>query len=350
MDLGQRPAFSVQALQPRTSGAAQRISLHSRPSRCAANSNNDNNSNNNNNNNFNNNNFNNSNNNNNANCLLRLSCVPAAALAWRSCWKVRRRRVVSGLTRKAQTSDSGASLPDATFRILLEDEHVLVVDKGSGLLTAPGRGPEKADCLLSRLRESGYPEIGHASHRLDRDTSGITVLGRTKAAQRALSIDFEGRRVEKTYEALVWGWPEEDEGVIDKPIGKVKPGSGEHARMVVVDDGFDKTGLVVEGVRPCKSSWRILSRYEPQSDELQSNVGVRCARVSLQPLTGRNRQLRLHMAALGHPLLGDTMFGEQGMAAAAAAASPRLCLHASSLKFHHPQDQKLVQVACPAPF
>ena len=85
------------------------------------------------------------------------------------------------------------------------DDSFLVVGKDSGLLTVPGRGEAKADCLISRLQQEGYPEISHAPHRLDRDTSGLVVLGRSKAAHRALSIAFEARQVSKSYEALVLG-------------------------------------------------------------------------------------------------------------------------------------------------
>lgn len=93
--------------------------------------------------------------------------------------------------------------------------------------SSPGIGPDKADCLLSRLRAEGFPEITYAPHRLDRDTSGLVAIGRSAAAHRSLSIQFQERRVAKRYEALVSGWLEEDEGEIDAPIAKVKtPANG----------------------------------------------------------------------------------------------------------------------------
>jgi len=102
-------------------------------------------------------------------------------------------------------SATGSSLPSATWRPILIDDSFLVVGKDSGLLTVPGRGEAKADCLISRLQHEGYPEISHAPHRLDRDTSGLLVLGRTKAAHRALAVAFEARQVSKSYEALLLG-------------------------------------------------------------------------------------------------------------------------------------------------
>lgn len=271
-------------------------------------------------------------------CLLRLPSV-LAVLA--GCSRGRRRaRARSAATIRAP--DIGASLPGADFRVLREDDHLLAIDKDSGLLTAPGIGPAKADCLLARLRERGYPEVTHAAHRLDRDTSGILVFGRTKAAHRALSMAFERRRVEKTYEALVWEWPGEDAGEVDMPIGKVRA-PGQPTRMAVVDDDASQ----VEGARPSRTSWIVLHRYTPDSDVGVRNGGARCTRVRLRPLTGRGRQLRLHMAALGHPLLGDMMHGED---TAAATASPRLCLHAASLRFPHPATEELILVTSPAAF
>ena len=111
---------------------------------------------------------------------------------------------------------AGASLPTATWCALHVDGALLVVDKGAGLLTVPGIGEAKADCLLSRLADAGHPEVGHAAHRLDRDTSGVLALGRTPAAHRSLCVQFQERRASKRYEALVLGWPHEEAGEVDE--------------------------------------------------------------------------------------------------------------------------------------
>jgi 23S rRNA-/tRNA-specific pseudouridylate synthase len=117
--------------------------------------------------------------------------------------------------------DTGASLPSATWRVVHCDDSLLVVDKGAGLLTVPGVGPAKADCLLSRLEAAGYSTAGHAPHRLDRDTSGLIAIGRTEHAHRALCRHFQAHEPRKVYTALVWGWPAEATGTVAVPIGKV---------------------------------------------------------------------------------------------------------------------------------
>lgn len=231
----------------------------------------------------------------------------------------------------------------------MEDGALLVVEKDSGLLTVPGKGPAKADCLLSRLQAQGYPEVRHAPHRLDRDTSGLLVLGRTKEATRALAVQFQEKRVEKHYEALIYGWPSSEAGLVELPIGKVRPAPGLPARMAVVPPG----AAGAEAVRPCTTRWRVLDRFEADSDLGSRAGGVRCARAALEPLTGRNRQLRLHMAALGHPLLGDAATAREGggpAAAEAARAWPRLCLHAARLKFAHPGTGRPMEAASVVPF
>ena len=171
----------------------------------------------------------------------------------------------------------GASLPSASWRTLLIDEDVLVVDKDAGLLTVPGRGAEKADCLLSRLQAAGHTEVLHAAHRLDRDTSGIVALGRSSAAHRALSVQFQERRVSKRYEALLLGWPDEDSGEVDASIGKVRHAGDAHARMSILPHGAD-------GARRSLTRWRVIERGRDTS-------GVEWTRVDLIPVTGRAHQL-----------------------------------------------------------
>ena len=195
------------------------------------------------------------------------------------------------------------------------DARLVVCDKPSGLLSVPGRGPEKAVCASAILRER-YGEI-LIVHRLDMDTSGLMIFARTKDAQRALSMAFEKRRVRKQYEALVQGAPDADEGTINAAIAR-------HSRQRPLRH-LDPDG------REAITHWRILERHHGFS------------RVLLSPETGRSHQLRLHMASLGHPILGDGFYGDE-------TSHQRLCLHAKSLAFPHPENGETVQVECPAPF
>ena len=222
----------------------------------------------------------------------------------------------------------GASLPHATYKVLFEDPSLLVVDKGHGLLTVPGIGPEKADCLLSRLRADGYADVEHAPHRLDRDTSGIVVLGRTPAAHRSLAYQFQERLASKLYVALVLGWPDADFGEVDAPIGKAPGADGGHARMRILPDG-----------RPSVTRWEVAGRRRRQDD------GAPYARLALRPVTGRAHQLRLHCAHLGHPILGDALHGD-----GPEWPHLRLCLHASALNFTHPTSDAPMAVTSQTPF
>lgn len=125
---------------------------------------------------------------------------------------------------------------------------------------------------------------------------------------------FQEQRCTKRYEALVLGWPQADSGVINAPIGKVRLPGEAHARMLIVEDG-----------RASVTKWRVVTRATNEH-------GVHLAHVALVPLTGRAHQLRLHMAHIGHPLLGDQLHGTE----AAVSAAPRLCLHAAELEYDHP--------------
>ena len=188
-----------------------------------------------------------------------------------------------------QALHPGASVPSSSWTLVHADDALLVVEKDAGLLTVPGIGPEKQDCLLSRLRVAGYPELEHAPHRLDRDTSGLLVLGRTPAAHRALCMLFQARKVAKRYEALVLGWPAADSGEVDRPIGKIRISNGP-ARICVVDSDTN-----AEQVRQSLTRWSVMSR-ETLED------GTPFARVALVPVTGRAHQLRVHMESVGHPV------------------------------------------------
>ncbi len=208
--------------------------------------------------------------------------------------------------------------PDDPPRILHHDAQIVVVDKPSGLLSVPGRGEHLADCLITRLGRI-FPEV-LLVHRLDRDTSGVMIFALTPAAQRSLAAEFEARRTKKVYLARVWGAMSEKSGRIDLPLIVDWPNRPKQK----VDHA--------EG-RPSVTDWRVV-RVEDGT-----------TRVRLMPVTGRTHQLRVHMAAIGHPILGDTIYAE-----GAARDFPRLMLHAESLRIRHPEAGKSFTFTAPAAF
>ena len=193
------------------------------------------------------------------------------------------------------------------MRILYRDEAVLAVDKPAGLLSVPGRGPDKADCAIARALQLCPDAL--VVHRLDMGTSGILVFGRGLAAQRSLSRAFEQRLAHKRYEAVVAGQLERDGGQVDLPLRCDWP--NRPRQMVDPSQG-----------KPALTRWQRLS-VDPVADR---------SRVALFPLTGRSHQLRVHLMALGHPILGDELYAPPER----VDQAPRLLLHASHLAFAHP--------------
>ena len=194
--------------------------------------------------------------------------------------------------------------------VVYADDAILVLDKQSGLLSVPGRGPDKQDCLSTRVQAVFADAL--VVHRLDMATSGLIVMARGLAAQRALGDAFANRTVSKRYEAVVYGEvpPTEGEGrVIDLPIAVDWP--NRPLRVVNHETG--------------KPSLTLLQR---QYFDAQRNA----SHVLLEPLTGRTHQLRLHLQAIGHPILGDALYAPPEV----AAQAPRLLLHACALGFAHP--------------
>jgi tRNA pseudouridine32 synthase/23S rRNA pseudouridine746 synthase len=205
--------------------------------------------------------------------------------------------------------------------LLHEDEDLLVLDKPAGLLCQPGRGEDKADSLFSRVL-ARWPDA-LVVHRLDLGTSGLMAFARGPRAAATLSAAFRERRVDKAYVAVVHGRPGAEGGEIDLPLAADWPNRPRQK----VDP--------VAG-RPCLTRWRRLG-----PDVLTGGW-----RVHLEPLTGRSHQLRVHMAALGHPLLGDALYAPPGV----REAAPRLLLHAQDLALPHPSDGRRMRWHAPAPF
>lgn len=214
--------------------------------------------------------------------------------------------------------DSAYTPPQDPLVILHEDAEVLLVDKPSGLLSVPGKGEHLADCLLARV-QAVFPEA-LLVHRLDRDTSGVMIFAMTPHAQRHLGLQFEKRMTRKTYVARVWGQPTEKSGTVDLPL--IVDWPNRPLQMVCHETG-----------KPAQTDWKVI-----KSDGETS-------RLRLFPKTGRSHQLRVHMLALGHPILGDPFY-----ATGPARAFPRLMLHSEELRFNHPQGGKSTKVRAKAPF
>lgn len=213
--------------------------------------------------------------------------------------------------------------PPGPLRVQHADAHLLVIDKPAGLLSVPGRAPHLADCVEARA-ESEFPGA-RIVHRLDMDTSGVMVLARTPEAQRHLGLQFERRHASKTYLARVAGIPKAQAGEIDLPLMTDWP---RRPRQKPDPQG-----------RPALTRWELLAR-EPDAPPRGA------ARLRLRPHTGRSHQLRVHLLAIGHPILGDALYAD----ASVWIAAPRLQLHAESLSLRHPEDGRRVAFEAPAPF
>jgi len=204
------------------------------------------------------------------------------------------------------------NLPDLIF----QDDSLLVVSKPAGLLAVPGRGADKQDCLSTRLLQD-FPD-SLVVHRLDMATSGLMVFARGAAMQRRLSQIFREREVSKRYIAIVSGKLEQEAGEIALPL---------------ISDWPNRPKQMVDHAqgKPSLTRYRLLGMDNGNS------------RVELEPVTGRTHQLRLHMAAIGHPILGDALYGD-------GSSAPRLLLHAASLAFKHPVSGEPLNFASLAPF
>ena len=214
------------------------------------------------------------------------------------------------------------------------DQWLVVLDKSGGLLSVPGIGPEKADCLVARACMR-WP-TARIVHRLDRDTSGVIVLALDAQTHRELSMQFERRTVAKRYEALVEGHPGAPSGSVDLAIRK----DLDNPPLQMIDAAMG---------RPSHTSWTVMERLDdvpPTARPAAATAPRRCSRLALVPLTGRSHQLRLHMRAIGHAILGDDLYGTPEECGAAT----RLCLHATALSFTHPRTGERRTFGSPAPF
>ena len=196
------------------------------------------------------------------------------------------------------------------FRCLFEDAHLLVLEKPSGLLSVPGRGPDKQDCLSKRV-QAVYPEA-LIVHRIDQDTSGLLLMARGIEAQRRLQRLFENRQIDKRYVAVVAGHPQA------APIDR--SGWSQIEGSILLDWERRPVHIIHPDGKPSQSRWRTLAQ------------GNATSLLELEPVTGRTHQLRVHLQSIGHPILGDSLYAPPEW----RARSPRLLLHARDLAFVHP--------------
>ena len=204
--------------------------------------------------------------------------------------------------------------------LVYRDDYIAVVNKPSGLLSVPGNQPQYYDSAMSRVKEKyGFCE---PAHRLDMATSGILLFALSKAADRELKRQFREREPKKYYQALVWGHVEQDHGVVELPL--------------ICDwENRPRQKICFERGKRAITFYDVLQRYPNNT-----------TRVKLTPITGRSHQLRLHMLALGHPILGDKFYAHPQ----AKALSPRLCLHAESLQIQHPITGETMEFTAPVGF
>jgi 23S rRNA pseudouridine1911/1915/1917 synthase len=222
--------------------------------------------------------------------------------------------------------------------ILYEDEHLLVINKPAGMVVHPAPGHTSGtlvNALLARFpawaeldwweseedeEEAGadYPRPGIV-HRLDKDTSGLLIVAKSAGARSALQAQFQARQVEKVYLALVHGVPPAPAGLIDAPIGR---DPRQRKRMAVVAEG-----------RPAVTAYRVL---EPLGEY---------ALLEVMPKTGRTHQIRVHLAFIGHPVVGDEVYGRRR----SRLACPRQFLHAARLSFRHPVTGRPMEFSAPLP-
>ena len=210
--------------------------------------------------------------------------------------------------------------PDCGLEIIYGDEFLLAVSKPAGLLSVPGRGEDKTDSLATRVQAEYADAL--VSHRLDRDTSGLLLFPRGADIHRRISLMFEKREMQKSYVAVV--------------MGKLEPAQGE-VNLPMIVDWPNRPRQMVDAA----TGKPALTRYQVLSYDAASNT----SRVALEPITGRTHQLRVHMSASGHPIVGDTLYGGNidGQAA-------RLHLHAHTLNFKHPVSGVSLSLVSKPPF
>ncbi|MEH6444881.1 MAG: RluA family pseudouridine synthase [Oceanospirillaceae bacterium] len=212
------------------------------------------------------------------------------------------------------------SLSATLIPIIYSDDDLIIVDKPYDLLSVPGRGPDKQDCLISRLVAQGYSSA-LIVHRLDYATSGLMVVALNKATHKALSRLFQDRAISKSYQAVVTGTLSCEQGTVNQPLRC----DWENRPLQIVDYEWGKKAV---------THWQVIQRNEKST------------RIMLHPETGRSHQLRVHLQWLGHAICGDRFYADtQGLSQA-----DRLCLHAQTIGFTHPMSNEVLSFSRDCPF
>lgn len=212
-------------------------------------------------------------------------------------------------------------MTDHDLNILHLDDDLLIVNKPAGLLTVPGKGPEKQDCMINRVLK--FNPNARVVHRLDQGTSGIVMFPLNYMCLRLLTKQFELRAIHKHYVAVVAGLVTEDQGEVQLPL--ICDWPNRPLQKVCFDSG-----------KPAHTRYQVLER----------NLANHSTRVRLEPVSGRTHQLRVHMLSLGHPMLGDQLYSPLAI----QAQAPRLLLHAQHISLIHPISQAAIDILCPADF
>lgn len=205
--------------------------------------------------------------------------------------------------------------------ILYQDEDLLLINKPAGLLSVPGRGEDKQDCLIQRV-QAELPDA-RVVHRLDMETSGVMVMALNAEVHRQLSMLFEQRKVQKRYIAVVGGQVKDESGLIDLPL---------------ITDWPNRPKQIIdhEQGKPSRTRFRVISLDHDQST----------TRVELIPETGRSHQIRVHLQSMGHAILGDRLYASDEV----RDKSPRLLLHSTFISFCHPVNDDNTSIESEAPF
>lgn len=211
--------------------------------------------------------------------------------------------------------------PTDALQIIHEEADFLIISKPSGLLSVPGRKEEHQDSLQNRVLME-YPKA-RIVHRLDMDTSGLMVIALNADTHRNLGLQFERRQTQKEYIARIWGILSDDKGEVDLPL--ICDWPNRPLQMINLTHG-----------KQAKTLWEVSDR------DVDGNV----TRVTLFPITGRTHQLRVHMAEIGHPILGDDFYAHEP----AFRAEKRLQLHAHRLMINHPESGEKIWFESPCPF
>ena len=220
-----------------------------------------------------------------------------------------------------------------------QDEHLLVLNKPAGLLCVPGRGPDKQDCLSARAQQQ-WPDA-LIVHRLDQGTSGLVVMARSLAVQRALGDAFAARTVDKRYMAVVMGQPAPQALPADEALLAAMPQDGERWSLIDLPLWPDWERRPLQRVnfdlgKPSQTWWRAVTQTEASA---LPAIPAHCTRLWPSPVTGRTHRLRLHMQAIGHAMLGDGLYASPEV----QALAPRLFLQAREIGFAHPVTDERVE-------